>query len=100
VTSETPSYEDVVHALRTRLAGSPQLRHQPAENISHDLMANGYLPTEPPPALVRKALQEIHRDQGGASRACITPVLCDQGRLFFVRRTKQRFGKQLFAIDE
>jgi len=67
VTSEAPSYEDVLHALRTRLAGSPQLWHQPAENISHDLMANGYLPTEPAPALVRKALQEIHRDQGGAS---------------------------------
>ena len=65
--SETPSYEDVVHALRTRLAGSPQLRHQPVEDISHDLMANGYLSTEPDSALVRKALQEIDRDQGGAS---------------------------------
>lgn len=67
MTSEAPSYEDVLHALRTRLAGSPQLWHQPAENISHDLMANGYLPTEPAPALVRKALQEIDRDQRGAS---------------------------------
>lgn len=64
---ETPSYEDVVHALRTRLAGSPQLRHQPVEDICHDLMANGYLSTEPAPALVMKALQEIDPDQGGAA---------------------------------
>jgi hypothetical protein len=57
--SETPSYEDVLHALRVRLAGSPQLRHQPAEDIAHDLMTNGYLPTEPDPALVRRALEEL-----------------------------------------
>jgi hypothetical protein len=63
--SETPSYEDVLHSLRVRLAGSPQLRYQPAEDISHDLMANGYLPTEPDPALVRRALAEIDNDAGG-----------------------------------
>lgn len=64
--SETPSYEDVLHALRVRLAGSPQLRHQPAEDIGHDLMTNRYLPTEPDPALVRRALAEIGDDDGGA----------------------------------
>ena len=63
--SETPSYEDVLHALRVRLAGSPQLRYQPAEDIGHDLMTNGYLSTEPDPALVRRALAEIE-DDGGA----------------------------------
>ncbi len=63
--SETPSYEDVLHALRVRLAGSPQLRYQPAEDIGHDLMTNGYLSTEPDPALIRKALAEIG-DDGGA----------------------------------
>ena len=63
--SETPSYEDVLHALRVRLAGSPQLRNQPAEDIGHDLTANGYLSTEPDPALVRRALAEIE-DDGGA----------------------------------
>ena len=62
--SEAPSYEDVVHALRMRLVGAPQLRDQPARDIGHDLMANGYLPTEPDPALVRKALVEIE-DEGG-----------------------------------
>jgi hypothetical protein len=63
--SETPSYEEVLHALRVRLAGSPQLRNQPAEDIGHDLMTNGYLSTEPDPALVRRALAEIE-DDGGA----------------------------------
>ncbi len=63
--SQEPRYEDVVHALRVRLAGSPQLRYQSAEDISHDLMTNGYLPTEPDPALVRRALAEIDNDAGG-----------------------------------
>jgi hypothetical protein len=64
--SETPTFEDVIHALRVRLASSPQLRDQPAEDIGHDLMTNGYLPTEPDPALVRRALAEIRDDDGGA----------------------------------
>jgi hypothetical protein len=64
--SETPSYEEVLHALKVRLAGSPQLRHQPARDIGHDLMANGYLSTEPDPALVRRALVQI-KDEGGAT---------------------------------
>ncbi|MDF2703896.1 MAG: hypothetical protein K0S10_2842 [Rubrobacteraceae bacterium] len=63
--SEAPSYEEVVHALRVRLAGAPQLRDQPARDIGHDLMANGYLPTEPDPELVRRALEEIE-EEGGA----------------------------------
>jgi hypothetical protein len=63
--SETPTYEDVLHALKVRLAGSPQLRYQPAEDIGHDLMTNGYLSTQPDPALVRRALAEIG-DDGGA----------------------------------
>jgi hypothetical protein len=63
--SETPSYEDVLHALRVRLAGSPQLRHQPAEDIAHDLMTNGYLPTVPDPALVQRALEELDDDAPG-----------------------------------
>ncbi len=65
--SETPSYEDVLHALRVRLAGSPQLRYQPAEDIGRDLVTNGYLSTEPDPALVRRALAEIGDDDGGAA---------------------------------
>ena len=64
--SEAPSYEDIVHALRLRCAGMPQLQDQPARDIGHDLMANGYLPTEPDPALVRRALVEI-KDEGGAA---------------------------------
>jgi DNA repair exonuclease SbcCD ATPase subunit len=64
--SETPTFEDVIHALRVRLAGSPQLRDQPAEDIAHDLMTNGYLPTEPDPALVRRALAQIGDNDGGA----------------------------------
>jgi hypothetical protein len=63
--SETPSYEEVLHALRVRLAGSPELRYQPAEDIGHDLMTNDYLSTEPDPALVKSALAEIG-DDGGA----------------------------------
>ena len=64
--SEAPSYEDIVHALRVRLAGAPQLQDQPALDIGHDLMANGYLPTEPDPALVRRALVEIKHEGGAA----------------------------------
>ena len=64
--SEEPSYEDIVHALRLRLAGAPQLQDQSAEDIGHDLMTNSYLPTEPDPALVRRALVEI-KDEGGAA---------------------------------
>jgi hypothetical protein len=63
--SESPCYEEVLHALRVRLAGSPQLHNQPAEDIGHDLVTNGYLSTEPDPALVRRALAEIE-DDGGA----------------------------------
>ena len=65
---ETPSYEDVLHALRVRLAGSPQLRFQPAEDIGYDLTTNGYLSTEPNPALVRRALQEL-QDEAPWERA-------------------------------
>ena len=64
--SETPSYEEVLHALKVRLADSPQLRYQPAEDIGHDLMTNGYLSMEPDPALVSRALAEIGAN-GGAS---------------------------------
>jgi hypothetical protein len=64
--SEAPSYEDVVHALRVRLAGAPQLRAQPARAIGHDLMAYGYLPSEPDPGSVRRALVEIEGEEGGA----------------------------------
>ena len=64
--SETPSYEEVLHALKVHLAGSPQLQDQPAQDIGHDLMTNGYLPTEPDPALVRRALVQIE-DEGGAA---------------------------------
>jgi len=60
--SEVPSYEDIVHALRVRLAGAPQLQDQPARDIGHDLMANGYLPTEPDPELVRRALLAIQEE--------------------------------------
>ena len=65
--SEEPSYEDVVHALRVRLAGNPRLRELPAEDISSDLLDNGHLPTKPDPALVRRALAEIGDDDGGAA---------------------------------
>jgi hypothetical protein len=64
--SEAPSYEDIMHALRIRLAGAPQLQDQPARDIGHDLMTNGYLPTEPDPALVRRAFVEI-KDEGGTA---------------------------------
>ena len=66
--SETPSYEDVLHALRVRLAGSPQLRDQPVEDVAHDLMTNGHLSTEPDPALVRRVLQEL-QDEAPWERA-------------------------------
>jgi hypothetical protein len=64
--SESPSYEDIVHALRIRLVGAPQLQDQPARDIGHDLMINGYLTSEPDPALVRKALLVI-KNEGGAA---------------------------------
>ena len=64
--SETPGYEDVLQALRVRLADSPRLWEQPAEDIANDLMTNGYLSTEPDPALVRRALARI-RDDGGVA---------------------------------
>ena len=64
--SETPSYEEVLHALKVRLAASTQLRYQPAEDIGQGLMISGHLSTEPDPALVRRALAEIG-DNGGAS---------------------------------
>jgi hypothetical protein len=54
--SEAPTYEDIVHALRVRLAGAPRLRDQPTRDVGHDLMASGYLPTEPDPAQVRRVL--------------------------------------------
>jgi hypothetical protein len=64
--SEAPSYEDIVHALRMRPAGARQLQDQPAQDIGHDLITNGCLPTEPDQALVRRPLVEI-KDEGGAA---------------------------------
>jgi hypothetical protein len=55
----------VLHALRVRLVGNPQLRYQPTQDIGHDLVTNRHLSTEPDPALVRRALAEIE-DDGGA----------------------------------
>jgi hypothetical protein len=63
--SQEPRYEEVLHAHRVRLAGSPQLRFQPAEDIGRDLMKNRYLTTEPDPALVRRALAEIDNGERG-----------------------------------
>lgn len=65
--SEEPRYEDVLHALRVRLAGNPRVRDLPADDLSHDLLYNGGLSTKPDPALVRRALKEIGRDQGEAT---------------------------------
>lgn len=45
--TKAPSYEDVVHAMRVRLAGAPRLQNQPTRDIGHDLVANGYLPPNP-----------------------------------------------------
>lgn len=59
--SEEPGYEEVVHALRVRLAGNPRVRDLPAEDLSHDLLYNGGLSTKPNPELVRRALKEIGR---------------------------------------
>jgi hypothetical protein len=64
--SETPSYEEVLHALKVRLADSPQLRYRPAEDIGHDLVTSGYLSTEPDPALVSRALAEIGDNEGAS----------------------------------
>jgi hypothetical protein len=62
--SEQPSYEDILHSLRVRLAGNPRLRDLPAEDISDDLADHSHLPTKPDPELVSRALQEIDRDEG------------------------------------
>jgi hypothetical protein len=45
-----------------RLAGAPHLQDQPARDVGHDLMVNGYLPTEPDPELVRRALLEFEEE--------------------------------------
>lgn len=63
--SEEPRYDDVIHALRMRLAGNPRVRDLPAEDLSDDLLYNGGLRTKPDPALVRRALEDIGQDQGG-----------------------------------
>ncbi len=61
--SEQPSYEDVVHALRVRLAGNPRLRDMPAEDIANVLLNNAHLPTKPDPELITRALEEL-REEG------------------------------------
>ena len=63
--SEEPSVEDVVRALRMRLAGNPRLRDMPAGDIADDLLDNSHLPTKPDPELVSRALQEIDQNLGG-----------------------------------
>ncbi len=65
--SEEPRYEDVVHALRVRLAGNPRVRDLPAEDLSDDLLYNGGLSTKPDPETVRRALKEIGHDRGGGT---------------------------------
>ena len=65
--SEQPSYEDVVHTLRVRLAGNPRLRDMPAGDIADDLLDNSHLPTKPDPELITRAFQEIDRDDGGVA---------------------------------
>ena len=61
--SEQPTYEDVVHALRVRLAGNPRLRDTPARDIADDLLDNGYLPTKPGDELITRALQELREEE-------------------------------------
>jgi hypothetical protein len=61
--SEEPSYEEIVRALRMRLAGSPGLRDMPAGDIADDLLDNSHLPTKPDPELITRALQEL-REEG------------------------------------
>ena len=61
--SEQPSYEDVVHTLRVRLAGNPRLRDMPAGDIADDLLDNSHLPTKPDPELITRALEELREEE-------------------------------------
>lgn len=61
--SEQPSYEDVVHALRVRLAGNPRVRDMPAGDIADDLLDNSHLPTKPDPELITRALRELREEE-------------------------------------
>ncbi len=61
--SEQPSYEDVVHALRVRLAGNPLVRDMPAGDIADDLLDNSHLPTKPGPEMIVRALKELREEE-------------------------------------
>ena len=61
--SEQPSYEDVVHALRVRLAGNPRVRDMPAGDIADDLLDNSRLPTKPDPEMITRALKELREEE-------------------------------------
>ena len=61
--SEEPSYDDVVHALRVRLAGNPCVRDMPAGDIADDLLDNSHLPTKPADELITRALRELREEE-------------------------------------
>ena len=61
--SEQPSYEDVVHALRVRLAGNPRVRDMPAGDIADDLLDNSHLPTKPDLEMITRALKELREEE-------------------------------------
>ena len=67
--SEQPSYEDVVHALRVRLAGNPHVRDMPAVDIADDLLDNSHLPTKPDDELITRALEELREEEERRERA-------------------------------
>jgi hypothetical protein len=61
--SEQPSYQDVLHALRVRLAGNPRLRDMPAGDIASLLLNNAEMPTNPDPELITRALEELREEE-------------------------------------
>lgn len=51
--------KELMSALEKALRDKPQLKERPAEDISEELVRNGYLQQEPGPAQVAEALGTI-----------------------------------------
>jgi hypothetical protein len=62
---DEPSPDQIVEALREAIFDNPRLTEMPAEEISRQLILDGWLQEEPSPALVADMLDALKAEEGG-----------------------------------
>ena len=59
-----PGPEEILEALREAIFDNPRLAEMPAEEISRQLILDGWLQEEPSPALVADMLDALEAEEG------------------------------------